>query len=161
MNKFNMPIKGGLIMKLFKKQKHVEEPESNYEYWKDPRLDNEGTYDFLVEELPRDTAKWHWYHQKCHSCGKYHRLNFVAVHHFYCWDGWDSMDYVECWRCVLRDKIHSLKSKIKKPILLKIQQRKDYKEFLAHFQQNNIPITPELKEITKKVCKQGGKYERV
>jgi hypothetical protein len=57
--------------------------------------------------------------------------------------------------------MHSLKSKIKKPILLKIQQRKDYKEFLAHFQQNNIPITPELKEITKKVCKQGGKYERV
>lgn len=24
------------------------------EYWKDPRLDDEGTYDYLVEELPND-----------------------------------------------------------------------------------------------------------
>ena len=85
-------------------------------YWKDPRLDDEGTYDYLVEELPGDTAKWQWYYQKCDSCGKYHRLNFESTHYFYCWDGWDSMSYAECWRCRLRDKVSGVKARIKKKI---------------------------------------------
>lgn len=123
------------------------------EYWKDPRLDDEGTYDYLVEELPGDTAKWQWYYQKCDSCGKHHRLNFESTHYFYCYDGWDSMTYVECWRCKLKYKIYSIKSKIKKNTIKKIQQRKDYYELLKKLKAKNIPITKELKDTLLKVCR--------
>lgn len=117
-------------------------------YWKDPRLDDEGTYDYLVEELPGDTAKWQWYYQKCDSCGKYHRLNFDITHYFYCWDGWDSMSYTECWRCKLKSKISGIKSRIKK----KIKQYGEYRKMIKIFKGKNISITKELKETTKKVC---------
>jgi hypothetical protein len=140
-------------MKLFKRKKKVEEPDNNYEYWKDPRLDDEGTYDYLVEELPRDTAKWEWYHQKCHSCGKYHRLNFVAIHHFYCWDGWDSMDYVECWRCVLRDKIHSIKAKLKNKVFKNLERRKERRDLIKELKEKGVPITKELKATIKRICR--------
>ena len=118
------------------------------EYWKDPRLDDEGTYDYLVEELPSDTAKWQWYYQKCDSCGKEHRLNFESTHYFYCWDGWDSMSYAECWRCKLKSKIYGVKSKFKK----KFKQHKEYHKMIEMFKEKNIPITKELKETTKKIC---------
>ena len=132
-------------MKLFKKKQRTED---NYEYWKDPRLDNEGTYDYLVEELPSDSSQWQRYYQKCDSCGKYHRLNKVDTHYFYCWDGWDSMSYTECWHCKLKSKISSIKCKIKK----RFNQRKKYKEWMKMFKDKNIPITKELKEATKKLC---------
>ena len=119
------------------------------EYWKDPRLDDEGTYDYLVEELPSDTAKWQWYYQKCDSCGKYHRLNFNSTHYFYCWDGWDSMDYNECWRCVLKHKIYALKSKMKR----KIKQRKEYRELINILKQSGAPLTKESKELAKKISR--------
>lgn len=117
-------------------------------YWKDPRLDDEGTYDYLVEELPGDTAKWQWYYQKCDSCGKYHRLNFESTHYFYCWDGWDSMSYAECWRCRLRDKVSGVKARIKK----KIKQYGEYRKMIKIFKGKDTSITKELKETTKKVC---------
>lgn len=119
------------------------------EYWKDPRLDDEGTYDYLVEELPSDTAQWVWYYRKCDSCGKYHRLNFYSVHYFYCWDGWDSLDYADCWKCRLKSKVYSIKSKFKK----KIRQHKEYRKWIKQFEQKGIPITKELKETTKKICR--------
>ena len=139
-------------MKLFKRQKNIEETDK-YEYWKDPRLDDEGTYDYLVEELPSDAAKWQWYYQKCDSCGKYHRLNFESTHYFYCWDGWDSMTYVECWRCKLKSKIYSIKTKIKKNTMKKIQQRKEYYELLKKLKAKNITITKELKEVVRGLCR--------
>jgi phage terminase large subunit GpA-like protein len=111
------------------------------EYWKDPRLDDEGTYDYLVEELPSDTAKWEWYYQKCDSCGKYHRLNFDSTHYFYCYDGWDSMTYVECWKCRLKDKIYAIKAKIKR----KIKARKEYRKWIMRFKEKGVEITEELK----------------
>lgn len=112
------------------------------EYWKDPRLDDEGTYDYLVEELPSDTAKWQWYYQKCGSCGKYHRLNFDSTHYFYCWDGWDSMSYTECWKCRLKGKIYSIKAKVQR----KIKSRKEYHAWIKRFQDKGIEITEELKQ---------------
>jgi phage terminase large subunit GpA-like protein len=112
------------------------------EYWKDPRLDDEGTYDYLVEELPSDTAKWQWYYQKCDSCGKYHRLNFESTHYFYCWDGWDSMTYAECWKCRLKDKIYAIKAKIKR----KIKARKEYRSWIKQFKEKGVEITEELKQ---------------
>lgn len=117
------------------------------EYWKDPRLDDEGTYDYLVEELPSNTARWQWYYQKCDSCGKYHRLNFESTHYFYCYDGWDSMTYVECWKCRLRDKFSGIKSRIKK-----VKQRNEYRKMIKMFKRKNIPITKELKKTTKGLC---------
>ena len=93
-------------MKLFKSKRQVE-PQEDYEYWKDLRLDNEGTYDYLVEELPTDTQKWQWWYEKCDSCSKYHRRNFVSTHYFYTLDGYDSMSYTECWKCMLTSKVRS------------------------------------------------------
>ena len=118
------------------------------EHWKDPRLDDEGNYDYLVEELPSDTAKWQWYYQQCDSCGKYHRLNFDSTHYFYCWDGWDSMSYAECWKCKLRNKFAGIKAKCKK----KRKQHKQYCKMIKMFKEKNIPITKELKETTKQIC---------
>ena len=120
------------------------------EYWKDPRLDDEGTYDYLVEELPGDTAKWQWYYQKCDSCGKYHRLNFNSTHYFYCYDGWDSMSYVECWKCKLKFKILSIKIKAQK----KIKHYKKYQYWIEQFKENGVPITKEIKETAMKIAKQ-------
>lgn len=117
------------------------------EYWKDPRLDDEGTYDYLVEELPSDTTKWQWYYQKCDSCGKYHRINFESTHYFYCYDGWDSMTYVECWRCKLKYKIYAVKSKIKR----KIKARKEYLDWIKMFKEKGIEITKELKTTTRNI----------
>ena len=117
------------------------------EYWKDPRLDDEGTYDYLVEELPNDTAKWQWYYQKCDSCGKYHRLNFESTHCFYCWDGWDSMSYTECWRCRFKDKVYSVKAKIKR----KIKARKEYRDWIKQFKEKDIEITEELKKTIRNI----------
>ena len=117
------------------------------EYWKDPRLDDEGTYDYLVEELPSDTAKWQWYYQKCDSCGKEHRLNFESTHYFYCWDGWDSMSYAECWKCRLRDKVYAIKAKIKR----KIKARKEYLKWIKQLKEKGVEITEELKQTIRKI----------
>ena len=89
-------------------------------WWKNPVLqgdDNDyGQYDYLIEELPHDEAKWEWLYRKCDSCGKYHRLNFYSNHYFYTYDGWDSLDYMDCWECRFKDKVWSIKNKIKKEI---------------------------------------------
>ena len=85
-------------------------------WWKDPRLDDEGTYDYLVEELPNDYARWEFdkYRWKCDNCGKESHLRFCTAHYFYCWDGWDSMSWNECWRCRLKGNIRDIKWKIQK-----------------------------------------------
>lgn len=86
-------------------------------WWKDPRLDNEGTYDYLIEELPQDNSRWSKYLCICDDCGKERRLNKIDTHYFYCWDGWDSMSYTTCWKCHMKSVIKSKISKIKKNIL--------------------------------------------
>ena len=117
------------------------------EYWKDPRLDDEGTYDYLVEELPSDTTKWQWYYQKCDSCGKHHRLNLDSTHYFYCYDGWDSMSYTECWKCRLKDKVYAIKAKIKR----KIKVRKEYRKWINQLKDKGVEITEELKQTIRKI----------
>lgn len=138
-------------MKLFKRQKKIEEVD-NYEYWKDPRLDDEGTYDYLAEELPRDTARWQWYYQKCDICGKCHRLNFKSTHYFYCWDGWDYMSDVECWKCGFKSRAYGVKSKIKNKIFKGIEHHNEYRKLIKSLKEKNIPITKELKEMVKELC---------
>lgn len=88
-------------------------------WWKAPVLqgpeNDYGDYDYLIEELPHDYAKWEFtpYTCRCHSCGKERHLNFRSEHFFYCYDGWDSMDYTECWVCDIKDRIYSIKRKFK------------------------------------------------
>lgn len=73
-------------------------------------------YDYYYTKLPKDEANWEWYYRKCDGCGKYHRLNFYSNHYFYTYDGWDSFDYTDCWKCRFEDKVWSIKNKIKKEI---------------------------------------------
>lgn len=113
------------------------------EYWKDPRLDDEGTYDYLVEELPSDTAKWEHGYRRCESCGKEHWLNFTNTHYFYCYDGWDSMSYTECWKCRLKNKINSIMSKIKR----KIKMHQEYRKWVKNLREKGVQITSEVKEM--------------
>lgn len=117
------------------------------EYWKDPRLDDEGTYDYLIEDLPSDTAKWQWYYQKCDACGKYHRLNFESTHYFYCYDGWDSISYSECWKCRLRDKVYAIKAKIKR----ERKAHKEYREWIKQLKEKGVEITKEEKQTIRKI----------
>ena len=88
------------------------------DWWKAPILQGSendyGQYDYMIEELPQDVAKWSWFYSKCDSCGKYHKLNFYSVHHFHTYDGWDSLDYTDCWVCRVKDKIHAVKRKVKR-----------------------------------------------
>ena len=110
------------------------------EWWKDPRLDDEGTYDYLVEELPSDNHRWSWYYTKCDDCGKYHRLNVTDSHYFYCWDGWD-MSYTTCWKCRIVSIVKSNIRKVKKFIqhhYLKTDV-KAYKIFRKYCKKYNIP----------------------
>lgn len=92
-------------------------------WWKDPRLDDEGTYDYLVEELPKDYARWEVskYRWRCDNCGKESHVRFCTAHYFYCWDGWDSMSWNECWCCRLKGYIHGIRWKIKKGIKDRIE----------------------------------------
>ena len=117
-------------------------------WWQDPRLDDEGTYDYLVEELPRDRSEWSWYYTKCDDCGKYHRLNVTDSHYFYCWDGWDSMSYTTCWKCRVKSIVRSSMLKIKKSIQhhgLKLDIRA-YKIFRQYCKKHNI-----FKELRKEL----------
>lgn len=97
----------------------------------DNRLDDEGTHDYLVEELPEDhtTKYFSWEKVCCETCGK--RRHFYRVHYnyFYCWDGYDYMSYTECWQCALGISPKALLRKLKNKIYL---WRKDYEWKRSH-----------------------------
>ena len=93
------------------------------DWWKAPVLqgpeNDYGEHDYLVEELPENYGKW-IRHSRCDSCGKKRFLVFRSVYHFYCWDGWDSTENSECWKCMIKNKLWSIKYKFKKKINKKI-----------------------------------------
>ena len=101
------------------------------DWWKNPVLqgdDNEyGEYDYLINPLPKNEARWDLSRDKwkCESCGKYRHLMFRTTSYFYCFDGYDSMSYDECWRCRINSDIHCFKYKIKNKIKKKIKTVKD------------------------------------
>ena len=86
-------------------------------WWNDPRLDDEGTYDYLVEELPQNHSEWSRFPTVCNDCGKHTKLHKTDYSYFYCWDGWDSMEYTVCWKCHVKRTVRSWFSKCKKAIL--------------------------------------------
>ena len=100
-------------------------------WWKAPVLQGDdnmyGDYDYLIEELPDDYVKWEYsrYTCKCDSCGKERHLLLRSAHHFYTLDGYDCMDYNECWWCRLKCKIWSIKHRIIKRIKNEIDIIKD------------------------------------
>lgn len=101
------------------------------DWWKAPILqgpeNDYGDYDYLIEELPKDYAKWEVdkYRWKCDACGKDRHVRFVSVHHFHTLDGWDSMSYSECFKCRIEAKIYNFKYKIKNGIRIRISAFKD------------------------------------
>lgn len=106
-------------------------------------------YDYFYTKLPSDSSNWERYYEKCESCGKYHWFNKVDTHYFYSLDGYDSMSYTECWKCKLKSKISGAKSKFKK----RRKKRREYRKMINMFKEKNIPITKELKEMTKEFCR--------
>ena len=92
------------------------------DWWRNPVLqgpDNEyGEYDYLIEELPNDYVKWEYDRHKgrCDSCGKERILLLKSAHYFHTLDGYDYMNYDECWVCRLKSKMYTIKYKIKKKI---------------------------------------------
>lgn len=97
------------------------------DWWKAPVLqgdDNDyGQYDYLIEEIPQDCAKWELsrYKWKCDDCGKNSHLRFVANSYFHTLDGWDEHSWATCWRCAIKDwfvyirfrLIHGMNKRIK------------------------------------------------
>ena len=88
------------------------------DWWKAPILqgpeNDYGDYDYLIEELPQDYAKWQFarWMNRCDTCGKESHLYFYSEQYFHTLDGWDSMSYTSCWKCELQDKFYSIKRKI-------------------------------------------------
>ena len=103
------------MLKLFRKKNRVEET-SDKDWWKNPCLDDEGTYDYLVTPLPSDKQELihDSYKCRCEYCGKRTSLYYRYIHYFYTIDGWDSLDSVECWRCALKEKIRYYRRKLYK-----------------------------------------------
>ena len=101
------------------------------DWWRAPVLqgpeNDYGQYDYLIEELPEDYVKWELsrYACKCDSCGKERHLLLRSAHHFYTLDGYDYMNYDECWKCRLKYKMWSIKNKINKKIKKEIEIVKD------------------------------------
>ena len=131
--------------KMFARKKFTE-PAQAGDWWKDPRLDDEGTYDYLIEELPSDTCKWEYYYQKCETCGKYHRWNKVDTHYFYCYDGWDSISYSECWRCRLKATVRGIITKAKKKLDPNWKARCEYNRTVKRLKKNGRVLTKADKE---------------
>lgn len=103
-------------------------PEDIWDWWKAPVLQGEdndyGQYDYLIEEIPQDYARWEFdrkYKWKCHNCGKEKHLLFRAEHFFHTLDGWDSLDYAECLHCRTKGNIRDYKWKLKNNIRKRIE----------------------------------------
>ena len=116
-------------------------------WWKSPVLQGEdndyGAYDYMIEEIPKNSREWSTWGYKCSECGKWHKLNVVYTEYFHTLDGWDSISTEVCWLC-------EMKSIIGKP--LRKMKRKINQEIKAH--KIAIELTRDLwsfKDIKKNV----------
>lgn len=84
-------------------------------WWKSPVLqgpeNDYGDYDYLIEDIPHNTAKWELskYKWKCDDCGKENHLLFRMTDYFSTLDGYDSSSWDTCWKCLVKEKIRSTK----------------------------------------------------
>jgi len=104
------------------------------DWWKAPILqgpeNDYGDYDYLIEEIPKDYAKWELskYRWECDDCGKESFLLYRTAHYFCTLDGWDSMEYSCCWKCYIKNRIASFKYKIKRGIKIRINAFKSARQ---------------------------------
>lgn len=106
--------------------------DGKYDWWKNPMLDDEGTYDYFVEEVPDSYCRWEfskiaWEDDQGHPS----HLRKIWCNYFRTMDGYDSIEGSDCWRCVLKDTIRILPRKIKRCFKNKI---KIIKLFIEAFQ---------------------------
>ena len=106
------------------------------DWWKAPVLQGEdndyGQYDYMIEEIPQDYAKWEFdrkYKWKCDDCGKHRHLSFCTAHYFYTLDSYDSMSWNTCWKCCLKNRIFNIKYHIKFQTKNRIKAFKDARMF--------------------------------
>lgn len=85
-------------------------------WWKAPVLQGEdndyGQYDYMIEEIPKNYAKWELDREcrwPCYECGRETHLLFRSEYFFHTLDGWDSMAHSECLRCRLKGTMHAFK----------------------------------------------------
>jgi hypothetical protein len=126
--------------------------------WKSPVLQGEendyGDYDYLIEEVPNDSAEWTKWEYKCSECGKWHKWNKVYTHSFHTLDGYDSISTEVCWVCELKRflfyPIKKFFKKIKKGVKDYIEYRKECKRL---FKTINHPLAKHQKQFIKKIIK--------
>lgn len=104
------------------------------DWWKAPVLqgpeNDYGDYDYLIEEIPKDYAKWELskYRWKCDECGGESHLLYRTAHYFHTLDGWDSMEYSYCWKCHIKNRIASFKYKIKRGVKIRVNAFKSARQ---------------------------------
>lgn len=108
---------------LHKKTAAKEQPDdwrNSKDWYRAPILGGEendyGEYDYFAEALPENTHCWTHHERRCDECGKYRRHAICDTAYFYTMDGYDSMDYVVCWRCVAKQKIYAAMKKFRKSV---------------------------------------------
>lgn len=116
----------------------------------DPRLDDEGTYDYLAEDLPQDSSTWgRGRYCKCDECGKTRYWTRTDRHYFYCWDGWDSLSYNTCWVCDLQSRSW-WPTTIARRLTRKHRQRQKFRE--TYHKAIKAGVKPEqAKKISKNI----------
>ena len=102
-------------MIFLKKYTQTNRKNDKYDWWKNPMLDDEGTYDYFVEEVPESYCRWEfskiaWEDDQGHPS----HLRKVWCNYFHTMDGYDSCSGSDCWRCVLKDTIRILPRRIKR-----------------------------------------------
>jgi len=128
------------------------------DWWKSPVLQGEendyGDYDYLIEEVPSDSAEWTKWEYKCSECGKFRKWNKVYTHFFHTLDGYDSISTEVCWVCELKKflfyPIKKFFKKNKKGVKDYIEYRKECKKL---FKTINHPLTKHQKQFIKKIIK--------
>lgn len=127
------------------------------EWWKAPVLQGEendyGQYDYMIEEIPSNTAEWGWYLKKCDECGKEHKLNLTYTGYFRTLDGYDSLDNCECWVCYVKRKIKQPFKMLKKKIKFFVEKKKEIRRLKQVFKKSNCPLIKELKETIREISK--------
>ena len=129
------------------------------DWWKSPVLQGEendyGDYDYLIEEVPSDSAEWTKWEYKCSECGKWRKWNKVYTHYFHTLDGYDSISTEVCWVCELKGflfyPIKKFFKKIKKGVKDYIEYRKECRNMLKVVKGHKL--TRHQKQFIKKCLK--------
>ena len=126
-------------------------------WWKAPVLqgpeNDYGDYDYLIEEIPSNTAECGWWPKVCDECGKVHRLNLTYTSYFRTMDGYDSLDSCECWTCYTKRKLKQPFKVMQKKIKFFVVAHKEAHRLKKTLKNKNRPITQELKAIIKDISK--------